>query len=82
MIPSFISEYGEIIYTLSEPLSLSHIVHAASGSIALTLAALISIRWIMNRLNPAGCRGKTLMRATFVLWVASLVTGVLINLLT
>ena len=82
MIPVLLSEYPSFISSPLATFSLLNIAHDATGGAAMILAAYISIRWIANHLNPKGCIGKTLMRATIITWAASLIIGLIIHLTT
>ncbi|MCX6641756.1 MAG: hypothetical protein NTV15_00005, partial [Candidatus Bathyarchaeota archaeon] len=62
--------------------TLANIVHAATGAVALILAAYISLRWIVNKLDSKKCIGRTLMQLTILNWSISLIIGLIIHLTT
>ncbi|MGD0805524.1 MAG: DUF420 domain-containing protein [Candidatus Bathyarchaeia archaeon] len=75
MLPLFLASPTSYVPNLTTLMGLGNITHIVSGTIAEILAVYIVIRWIRNRLNPSGCRGKLIMRATMILWLISLLTG-------
>ncbi len=80
MIPVFVSEYPSLAASPLGAFALANVAHAATGAVAMVLAAYISIRWIANGLNPRGCQGKTIMRVTILNWSASLLIGLILHL--
>ena len=82
MLPVFLSEYPSFTSTPLASFTLLNVAHDVTGGAAMILAAYISIRWIANGLNPKGCTGKTLMRATIITWFASLLIGLYVHLTT
>ncbi len=82
MIPVFVDEYPSLAAAPLDAFALANVAHAATGAVAMVLAAYISIRWIANGLNPRGCTGKTIMRVTILNWSISLIIGLIIHLTT
>ena len=75
MIPAISSDPQFISITL-DPLSLIHWSHITLGLIAPTLGTYISLRWIIHGTNPRYCVGKWMMRITFIMWIISLLFGI------
>jgi len=80
MIPVLVDDYPSLAADPLDAFSLVNVAHAATGGVAMVLAAYISIRWIVNGLNPRECEGKTMMRVTLLNWSVSLLIGLFIHL--
>jgi hypothetical protein len=49
--------------------------HSIIGTFAAVLSIFIVVRWYRHGKNAKACRGKTLMRVTFISWLTSLLIG-------
>ena len=80
MIVPFLDEWGE---STASPL-LTHsffmLVHHAVGLVALVLSVLVVLRWAAKRFEPQGCKGRSLMYATFGTWLGALILGIVLFL--
>ncbi len=75
MIPAMAAD-PEFTYITLDPVSLIHWGHVALGLLAPALGVYISLRWFVHGSDPRFCRGKWLMRITFVTWLVSLLFGI------
>jgi uncharacterized membrane protein YozB (DUF420 family) len=75
MIPAFSTD-PQFLSIMLDPLNLMHWSHVALGLLAPALGLYISLRWVLHGSNPRFCRGKLLMRITFVVWFVSLLFGI------
>jgi hypothetical protein len=82
MIPVLIDEYPNLSANPLNIFTFANIIHAATGAVALILAAYISLRWIINKLDSKKCVGRTIMQLTILNWSISLVIGLIIHLTT
>ena len=82
MIPVLIDEYPNLSANPLNIFTFANIIHATTGAVALILAAYISLRWIINKLDSKKCVGKTIMQLTILNWSISLVIGLIIHLTT
>ncbi len=75
MLPLFLVSPSSYIPNLSTFMGIGNLIHIVSGAITDVLAIYIVYRWIRNHLDPHGCMGKNIMRATMILWLISFLTG-------
>jgi uncharacterized membrane protein YozB (DUF420 family) len=80
MIPAASSD-PQFMSISFDPLSLIHWGHAALGLLAPALGSYISLRWVWHGTDPRFCRGKWLMRITFVSWMVALISGIVMYFL-
>lgn len=73
MLPHLSSRLSEAISLDTDLLIL--VVHSVTGTIAEVLAVFIVMRWYLHHKDTKVCMGKTLMKATFILWLISLSIG-------
>jgi len=76
MVPLFLASPQNYIPNLGI-VGIGNSFHIVLGCISEILAVFISARWIINRFDSRGCAGKELMRLTMLLWLASLLSGIL-----
>jgi hypothetical protein len=73
---------GFVYFYVSEPLSLSYrfsVLHGVIGGLAMLLAFWLTIPWVVRGSNMKVCtRKKGPMRATYLLWVAALIMGLIV----
>jgi len=81
MVLPFLNEWGEATASPLSVHSFFMLVHHAIGLVALVLSVFVVGRWAAKRLNPQGCKGKSLMYATFGTWFGALGLGVVLFLL-
>jgi hypothetical protein len=79
MVLPFLNEWGEVT---ASPLvhTFFMLVHHAVGLVALVLSIFVVGRWAAKGFNPQGCKGKSLMYATFGTWFGALGLGVVLFL--
>ena len=80
MIPAVASD-PEFMSINLDPLNLIHWGHVALGLLAPALGVYISLRWVFYGSDPRFCRGKLLMRITFITWLISLLFGIVMYFL-
>ncbi len=78
MLPQFLVEAPDISGDMLNSESLLFLGHAVLGLFAEGLALFVVLRWILNGFKATVCKGKNLMRATEIAWVASVVLGLAI----
>ncbi|MCX6648580.1 MAG: hypothetical protein NTV61_04235 [Candidatus Bathyarchaeota archaeon] len=82
MVPVLIGEYPIFAADPFDFFALANIIHAVTGAAAMILSTYISARWLLNRFDTRGCRGRNMMRLTILNWVVSLVIGLIMHLTT
>jgi uncharacterized membrane protein YozB (DUF420 family) len=74
--------FFEFLSFFSTETSLTYVqttwIHAIPGAIALILAIFLVLRWALNSSNIDGCfKRKKIMDLTIVLWIISLLFGII-----
>lgn len=76
MVPSLVASRG-LLADLSAGLALVVLSHAVLGSLVGILGIYLVGTWAANRKNVQACfKRKTAMRATVLLWLVELITGI------
>ena len=81
MILPFLVESTEILENVFGLESLLFLSHHVLGLIAVLLGGFLVLKWTVKAFNTSSCKGKTLMRATFVIWIISILLGIVIFVL-
>ena len=81
MIPPLIHDADHLLGELFEVEALITLPHAVLGTINEILALVLILKWLANSLDPKKCKGKQLMRLTLIIWLISLISGILVYLL-
>lgn len=80
MIPPFLGESIEIFENLAEIESLLFLSHHIIGLLAELLAGFIVVKYIIRAFNSSFCKNKNLMRATLIIWLISIILGIILFL--
>ena len=80
MIPGLIRDWGSIVAGPLDPTALSEVSHAALGTIALVVACLFLLRFLLElrAKQPLKCGTVWSMRIVLVLWLVSFGLGVVL----
>lgn len=78
MIPSLVSTVDFLISDLSNPVVIITWIHAPLGLVVLILGIYLVLGWRFQSPNASCYKRAKLMRPLWVLWILSMILGVLI----
>ena len=78
MIPVFTYGYSaySMFYSMFFVANLG--LHALSGALTIVAGSLLTLRWLLQKLDVRSCLHKTQMRVVLVLWVLSIISGIIV----
>jgi len=79
MLPPFLDESTELFGNILEIESLIFLSHHVLGLVAELLGGFLVLRWwFVKVFDTSFCKGKTLMRATIITWLVSIILGIIL----
>ncbi len=78
MIPVIIYGYGAYARFYSTFYVANLTIHAISGALTILAGSFLTLRWVLKNYDVRSCLKKTQMRIVLILWVLSIVTGIVV----